>query len=172
MTWAEDRAPVGTDPSADPGAKTEGRAASLTRAALPSLRDWRQCDKSQGVWGTGPPPSANTAVRSASSSLLWLSDPQILRRNRKSLWARFARRFEKARLSIRNSGRSGKTSSPNSASCPRGVWGRRNAPTTKLDTRVPNKFRGPNKTLIFPIIFHPNLPHVRPAGTAACGRLG
>ena len=29
MTWAEDRATVGTDPSADPGAKTEGWAASL-----------------------------------------------------------------------------------------------------------------------------------------------
>jgi hypothetical protein len=27
MAWAEDRATVGTDPSADPGAKTEGRAA-------------------------------------------------------------------------------------------------------------------------------------------------
>jgi len=27
MTWAEDRAPVGTDPSADPGAVSEGRAA-------------------------------------------------------------------------------------------------------------------------------------------------
>ena len=27
MTWAEDRATVGTDPSADPGAKTEGKAA-------------------------------------------------------------------------------------------------------------------------------------------------
>jgi hypothetical protein len=27
LTWAEDRAPVGTDPSADPRAKTEARAA-------------------------------------------------------------------------------------------------------------------------------------------------
>jgi len=27
MTWAEDRAPVGTDPSADPGAVSERRAA-------------------------------------------------------------------------------------------------------------------------------------------------
>jgi len=35
-TWAEDRATVGTDLSADPGAKTEGRAADL-RIDRPSL---------------------------------------------------------------------------------------------------------------------------------------
>jgi hypothetical protein len=49
MTWAEDRATVGTDPSADPGAKTEGRAEGrLTCSAHSSLplRDWRQSDKS------------------------------------------------------------------------------------------------------------------------------
>ena len=44
-TWAEDRAPVGTDPSADPGAKTEGRAedrlAYSARSSHP-LRDWHQ----------------------------------------------------------------------------------------------------------------------------------
>ena len=41
MTWAEDRATVGTDPSADPGAKT-GDGANLLRPtpfAFP-LRDW------------------------------------------------------------------------------------------------------------------------------------
>ena len=49
MTWAEDRATVGTDPSADPGAKTEGRAgihlACSARSSHP-LRDWHQCGKS------------------------------------------------------------------------------------------------------------------------------
>jgi len=48
-TWAEDRATVGTDPSADPGAKTEGRAevrlACSARSSLP-LRDWHQSEKS------------------------------------------------------------------------------------------------------------------------------
>ena len=45
-TWAENRAPVRTDPSADPGAKTEARAASFTGVARSSpLRDWRQCDQ-------------------------------------------------------------------------------------------------------------------------------
>src|SRR5271157_1556369 len=38
LTWAEDRATVGTDPSADPGAKTEG--AALCRPAFSPLRDW------------------------------------------------------------------------------------------------------------------------------------
>jgi hypothetical protein len=44
--WAEDRATVRTDPSADPGAKTEERAvgAPCSAARLP-LRDWRQSDK-------------------------------------------------------------------------------------------------------------------------------
>jgi hypothetical protein len=48
MAWAEDRATVGTDPSADPGAKTEGwAAASLCRPPFPDpLRDWHECDKS------------------------------------------------------------------------------------------------------------------------------
>ena len=49
MTWAEDRATVGTDPSADPGAKTEGRAeyrlACSARSSQP-LRDWHSRDKS------------------------------------------------------------------------------------------------------------------------------
>ena len=49
MTWAEDRATVGTDPSADPGAKTEGRAEDRLMCSARSshpLRDWHQCDKS------------------------------------------------------------------------------------------------------------------------------
>ena len=39
MTWAEDRATVGIDPSADPGTKTEGRATlgMLGSPALPLL---------------------------------------------------------------------------------------------------------------------------------------
>jgi len=43
VTWAEDRATVGTDPSAVPGAKTEGRAENrLACSACSSypLRDW------------------------------------------------------------------------------------------------------------------------------------
>ena len=45
-TWAEDRAPVRTDPSADPGAKTEERVAVQQAAARPShLRDWHQSAK-------------------------------------------------------------------------------------------------------------------------------
>jgi len=47
-TWAENRATVGTDSSADPGAKTEGRADRLACSARSSqpLRDWHQSDKS------------------------------------------------------------------------------------------------------------------------------
>jgi hypothetical protein len=33
LTWAEDRASLRTDPSADPGAKTEGRAVTHSSAA-------------------------------------------------------------------------------------------------------------------------------------------
>lgn len=42
VTRAEDRAPVRTDPSADPGTKTEGRAVLPRHAPQPSLppRDW------------------------------------------------------------------------------------------------------------------------------------
>ena len=43
-TWAEDRAPVRTDPSADPGAETEGRAASPP-PAFSRLRDQQQSAK-------------------------------------------------------------------------------------------------------------------------------
>jgi len=46
MTWAEDRALLRSNPSADPGAKTEGRAVRHYAAARPStLRDWHQSDK-------------------------------------------------------------------------------------------------------------------------------
>ncbi len=48
MAWAEDRATQRCDPSADPGAKTEGRAACnfAPAAARPStLRDWHESDK-------------------------------------------------------------------------------------------------------------------------------
>jgi hypothetical protein len=40
MTWAEDRATVGTDPSADPGARPKGGRCSptLTARSSPSLR--------------------------------------------------------------------------------------------------------------------------------------
>ena len=44
MAWAEDRAPWRHDPSADPGAKTEGGAARC-RPVFP-LRDWHQGGKS------------------------------------------------------------------------------------------------------------------------------
>jgi hypothetical protein len=50
LTWAEDKATVGTDPSADPGAKTEG--AALCRPVF-SLRDWRQCAKSVDLATSG-----------------------------------------------------------------------------------------------------------------------
>ena len=46
LTWAEDRAPVRTDSSADPGAKTEARAdVAWQNRPLTTLRDWHQCDK-------------------------------------------------------------------------------------------------------------------------------
>ena len=46
MTWAEDRAMLRSNPSADPGAKTEVRAVDVLRSAarLP-LRDWHQSAK-------------------------------------------------------------------------------------------------------------------------------
>ena len=56
-TWAEDRALLRSNPSADPGAKTEVRAVSSTGAARPStLRDWHQSDK---------PPRHEAAIRPA-----------------------------------------------------------------------------------------------------------
>lgn len=47
-TWAEDRALLRSNPSADPGAKTEGRVVRNVPAAatrLSCLRDWHVCDK-------------------------------------------------------------------------------------------------------------------------------
>jgi transposase InsO family protein len=44
VTWPEDRATLGSDPSADPGAKTEGRAVN-TAARSSLLRDWHQSGK-------------------------------------------------------------------------------------------------------------------------------
>lgn len=43
LTWAEDKATVGTDLSADPGAKTEWGGTMPPSA----IRDWHQCAKSQ-----------------------------------------------------------------------------------------------------------------------------
>jgi len=53
--WAEDRAPVRTDPSAAPGpeAKSGGPAPPHFLSTPTSLL--AQCEKPQGVWGTGPP---------------------------------------------------------------------------------------------------------------------
>ena len=46
MTWAEDRALLRSNPSADPRAKTGDRAASARpRLSSCSLRDWHQSDK-------------------------------------------------------------------------------------------------------------------------------
>lgn len=51
--WTEDRATVGTDPSAEPGAKTEGGRLALPTAFL-RLRDWHESDKSRGAGGWPP----------------------------------------------------------------------------------------------------------------------
>jgi len=47
LTWAEDRALLRSNPSADPRAKTEGLAAcTIAGCRLPfPLRDWHQSDK-------------------------------------------------------------------------------------------------------------------------------
>jgi putative transposase len=46
-TWAEDRATLRSDPSADPGAESEGRAVSSPQRMPPSfpLHSWHQCAK-------------------------------------------------------------------------------------------------------------------------------
>jgi len=47
-TWAEDRALLRSNPSADPGAKTEGRAVRFATgrpASSPALWDWHDIDK-------------------------------------------------------------------------------------------------------------------------------
>ncbi len=43
-----------SQPGGNPGAETDGWSASLTRAALPSLRDWHQCGKSRGARECSP----------------------------------------------------------------------------------------------------------------------
>jgi len=67
-TWTEDRAPVRTDPSGDPGAETEGRAVAFQGAARPSLRDRHLCEKpsrpeaaTQAVWSRPVFPYAHPA---------------------------------------------------------------------------------------------------------------
>jgi len=46
MTWAEDRALLRSNPSADPGAKTGDRADSVRpRLSSSCLRDWQQSEK-------------------------------------------------------------------------------------------------------------------------------
>jgi hypothetical protein len=52
MNWAEDRAPQRCDPSADPGAKTEARAASLP--ASPALLRFGIGAKALNLRGTKP----------------------------------------------------------------------------------------------------------------------
>lgn len=51
MAWAEDTALLGSNRSADPGAKTERRAMALSLARLsrPPFRDWHQSEKSSGA---------------------------------------------------------------------------------------------------------------------------
>jgi hypothetical protein len=44
-TWTEDRATLGSDPSADPGAHTEDRGVSVAPRSLIPLRDEHQCVK-------------------------------------------------------------------------------------------------------------------------------
>jgi hypothetical protein len=48
MTWAEDRALVGTDPSADPGALKRRAGGTTCRPPLPFALE-HQCDKSRGL---------------------------------------------------------------------------------------------------------------------------
>jgi len=50
LTWAEDRATAGTDPSADPGAKTEGRAATPRQTVPPPRQECHPCEESPGTW--------------------------------------------------------------------------------------------------------------------------
>jgi hypothetical protein len=50
LTWAEDRALLGSNPSADPGAKTGVGAGRACSAPLPALiagvfRDWHESEK-------------------------------------------------------------------------------------------------------------------------------
>jgi putative transposase len=70
VDWAEDTALRGRNRSADPVAKTEESGSLPGRGANSSfitLRDWHQCDKSQGVWGTESPGNENTAEGPSST---------------------------------------------------------------------------------------------------------
>jgi len=51
--WAEDRALLGSNPSADPGAET-GVGTSDLVPSLFYLRDWHESDKSRGSGGRAP----------------------------------------------------------------------------------------------------------------------
>ena len=73
IAWAEDRATRGRDPSADSGAKAEGRAVSAYRSAafLPSLRFLQKGDKSSrhdaaNRTARGQSQVANSARRNSS----------------------------------------------------------------------------------------------------------
>ena len=58
VAWAEDRALRGRNPSADSGPVRQAAPARFTagRPPLSSMpAGWPQSEKSQGVWGTGPP---------------------------------------------------------------------------------------------------------------------
>ena len=71
MTWAEDRATQRCDPSADPGAKTEGRAVFFPKdaAGLP-LRDWHPSDKPS-------PHEAATLRKDATPQVTNAKQPQL-----------------------------------------------------------------------------------------------
>lgn len=57
MAWAEDRAMLGSNPGADPGAKTEVGGDELSNLSPPclslntQLRDWHSSDKSRSAAG-------------------------------------------------------------------------------------------------------------------------
>jgi hypothetical protein len=57
IVWTE----VGTDLSADPGPEAKSGAPVPPNFLFNSTSFLAQCDKSQGVWGTGPPGPENTA---------------------------------------------------------------------------------------------------------------
>lgn len=61
IAWTEDRATVGTDLSADPGPEAKSGGPVPPNFLFNSTSFLAQCDKSQGVWGTGPPGPENTA---------------------------------------------------------------------------------------------------------------
>jgi transposase InsO family protein len=53
--WTEDRATVGTDPSAEPGPEARPGGPMPPRFPSPGLSLLAQCDKAQGAWGTASP---------------------------------------------------------------------------------------------------------------------